>query len=92
MNPHTLPRAGSPEHFQDRKKDDMQRAYPCPGTVGFARSVAPTARTGEHCPLSGWWTDAGRGSDPSTVYVAEGGLMPARGGQATIWVVARTSG
>lgn len=66
---------------------------PAPGAEVVAGSAGPqqrTARTGEHCPLSAWWTDAAPTSEPMTVFVAEGSLMPATRGGPTTWTAART--
>ena len=46
------------------------------------------ARTGEHCPLDGWWAPAGREADAH--FVAEGSIMPPNNGQSVTWTLAAT--
>lgn len=42
-----------------------------------------TLRTGEHCPVSGWWAVA---SEPKTArFISEGSVMPAHDGIAVAW-------
>jgi hypothetical protein len=41
------------------------------------------AKTGEHCPLSGWW--APDGSEGNGHYIAEGSIMPAVSGVSVTW-------
>ncbi|TLM81108.1 hypothetical protein FDW83_17660 [Pseudarthrobacter sp. NamE2] len=40
-------------------------------------------RTGEHCPVSGWWAVA---SEPKAArFISEGSVMPAHNGIAVAW-------
>ncbi|TLM82677.1 hypothetical protein FDW83_12040 [Pseudarthrobacter sp. NamE2] len=41
------------------------------------------ARTGEHCPLTGWWAPGG--DEAEALFVAEGSIMPSRLGHSTSW-------
>jgi hypothetical protein len=40
------------------------------------------ARTGEHCPITGWWIPAGE-EDPQ--FLTEGSIMPSRLRHSTSW-------
>jgi hypothetical protein len=64
----------------------MQQAPPLEEATSCGRPQQGTARTGEHCPLSGWWTDAAPTREPTRVYVAKGSLMPATRGEPTTWI------
>ena len=46
---------------------------------------ARRAKTGEHCPMNGWWASTGRENDRR--FIAEGSLMPANNGQPITWTV-----
>ena len=41
------------------------------------------AKTGEHCPLSGWW--ASDGPEGNGHYIGEGSIMPAVSGVSVTW-------
>lgn len=63
----------------------MHEAPPLEDVVNSGRTQS-IARTGEHCPSSGWWTAADAPTrEPTMVYVAEGSLMPAIRGEPRIW-------
>lgn len=42
-------------------------------------------RTGEHCPLNGWWAPAGREGDAQLV--AEGSILPPSSGDSVTWIL-----
>ncbi|MEW9871794.1 hypothetical protein ABV518_09745 [Arthrobacter sp. HS15c] len=42
-------------------------------------------RTGEHCPLNGWWAPAGQEADAQLV--AEGSIMPPSSGELVKWTL-----
>lgn len=42
-------------------------------------------RTGEHCPINGWWAPAGEAGDAN--FVAEGSIMPAQKGASVTWTL-----
>jgi hypothetical protein len=68
----------------------VHEAPPLEDVVNSGRTQS-IARTGEHCPSSGWWTDANAPNrEPTMVYVAEGSLMPAIRGEPRIWTSAHT--
>jgi hypothetical protein len=58
-------------------------------TVSRTASVGKvsTARTGVHCPASGWWR-AEIGAE-APIYLFKGSIMPAFGGVATVWHLTR---
>ena len=43
------------------------------------------ARTGEHCPLNGWWAPAGQ--EAAAQLLAEGSIMPPSGGELVTWTL-----
>ena len=43
------------------------------------------AKTGEHCPVSGWW--AADGADGDGFYIAEGSIMPTVKSETVIWTL-----
>ena len=43
------------------------------------------ARTGEHCPLTGWWAPAGLEADAQLL--AEGSIMPPSRGVLVAWTL-----
>ena len=53
-----------------------------------ARALSPSAiaRTGEHCPASGWWSPSGWPS--SARFIAEGSTMPTYDLRPVLWVPA----
>lgn len=46
------------------------------------RSSAP--RTGEHCPISGWW--APTHAEDQARFIMEGSIMPSDSGDAITWM------
>ncbi len=42
-------------------------------------------RTGEHCPVNGWWAPLNRRSPAH--FLTEGSIMPADGGTAVVWTL-----
>ena len=42
-----------------------------------------TAKTGEHCPVNGWWAPAGNDGDKR--FIGEGSIMPADKGSSVTW-------
>jgi hypothetical protein len=44
---------------------------------------ARKARTGDHCPVHGWWVPAIRES--GSHFIAEGSIMPSHNGQSVTW-------
>jgi hypothetical protein len=67
----------------------MKRRRTGHASSGFASGLmkATTARTGEHCPLTGWWADELHHTEGATVFVAQGSLMPSIDGRATVFVL-----
>lgn len=55
----------------------------------FLSSTRPSgsreSKTGEHCPITGWWVAAGQESDAH--FVAEGSIMPSRQGRSASWAL-----
>lgn len=53
-----------------------------------ARALSPSAmaRTGEHCPASGWWTPSGIA--PAARFILEGSTMPTFDLEPVLWVPA----
>lgn len=45
------------------------------------------AKTGEHCPLTGWWAMYLTASDVSGRFVTEGNIMPAAEGRSVTWIL-----
>lgn len=41
------------------------------------------ARTGEHCPMTGWWSPNAEGQ--RTMFLSEGTLMPPAKSEPTTW-------
>lgn len=72
----------------------MKQRHPA-DSMPRSRTVA--VRTGEHCPVSGWWYPVHREmitADAQAVFVGRGSLMPATDGAPASWipeVPARTS-
>jgi hypothetical protein len=46
---------------------------------------AKTAKTGEHCPMTGWWVPVNRNGDKR--FAPEGSIMPADQGESVIWAL-----
>jgi hypothetical protein len=46
---------------------------------------AREAKTGEHCPLNGWWVPAGR--EAGSHFISEGSIMPPNRGQSVTWTM-----
>lgn len=46
---------------------------------------ARTARTGEHCPLNGWWLPADMQLEK--LFISEGSIMPPYEGRPVLWTV-----
>ncbi|WP_323960435.1 hypothetical protein [Arthrobacter sp. JZ12] len=44
---------------------------------------ASRARTGEHCPLDGWWSPDG--GQKGEQFIAKGNMMPAENGKPITW-------
>lgn len=63
-----------------KNRNQLQRKRPSgagrPGTV----------RTGEHCPVSGWWAPLDDEARPQ--FLSEGSIMPSVNGIAGIWTPA----
>lgn len=53
--------------------------------IGCLAVGAP--RTGEHCPVSGWWAPDGYPTEKRLV--TEGNVMPSHRGQAVLWMLMR---
>jgi hypothetical protein len=54
-----------------------------------ARTETLVARTGEHCPTTGWWNPLlpeDYNSDVSSRFIGKGSVVPAVGGTPIIWV------
>lgn len=64
----------------------MKKPIPRKQLPGKNARNARTAKTGEHCPLTGWWAAAGRDADLRLI--AEGSIMPADGGKSITWKLA----
>lgn len=43
------------------------------------------AKTGEHCPLNGWWVPASR--EAESHFISEGSIMPTNKGQSVTWTL-----
>jgi hypothetical protein len=43
------------------------------------------AKTGEHCPLNGWWVPTGQ--ERGRHFIAEGSIMPAHMGSSVFWTL-----
>lgn len=43
------------------------------------------AKTGEHCPLNGWWVPASR--EAESHFISEGSIMPPNKGQSVTWTL-----
>jgi hypothetical protein len=46
------------------------------------------ARTGEHCPVNGWWAPAGKEAEAQ--YITEGSIMPPSNNRSVAWTLAAT--
>lgn len=69
---------------QRSHKDVMKNRtlrHPFPSSTHSSKSRQ--ARTGEHCPITGWWVPAGKEAD--ALFVSEGSIMPSRLGHSTSW-------
>lgn len=40
-------------------------------------------RTGEHCPVDGWWVPDG--TEPEGRFIVQGSIMPPQDGEAVTW-------
>lgn len=69
----------------------MKKRIPHKQLPGRNPHKARRAKTGEHCPMNGWWAPTGREKDRRLI--AEGSLMPADNGESITWkLVADGSG
>jgi hypothetical protein len=65
----------------------MKRRRPSHQVPTGTEAVA--ARTGEHCPESGWWFPRGHHlaeAHSASVFVSEGSIMPPLDGSPTLWL------
>lgn len=46
-------------------------------------------RTGDHCPVSGWWVPLDR--EAVAQFVSEGSIMPGESGMAVVWTLVKAS-
>ena len=63
-----------------------------PAYLNAAGTSADAARTGEHCPESGWWfpTLSELSEAPSAArYISEGSVMPANNDAPALWLPSR---
>ncbi|WP_035778170.1 hypothetical protein [Arthrobacter sp. 35/47] len=68
----------------------MKKHHPHHHVQGTGTHKTREARTGEHCPVDGWWAPAGREADQR--YIAQGSVLPAHDGDTVTWIfVARRS-
>jgi hypothetical protein len=63
----------------------MKKRLPRKQLPGKTAPKPTTAKTGEHCPVIGWWAPSGRQGDKN--FVAEGSIMPADKGQSVTWTL-----
>lgn len=64
----------------------MKKRHSTATTTHARRAVSSRqSRTGEHCPLNGWWAPAGREADRR--YIAQGSILPADDGESVIWTL-----
>jgi len=56
-----------------------------------SRTDTVAARTGEHCPESGWWYPSEIEEAKAAVprFIGEGSVMPAAGGTPSLWLQGR---
>ena len=47
------------------------------------------AKTGFHCPANGFWRPGDRSGNP--IFIFEGSIMPASGGDSTVWYLEEPS-
>jgi hypothetical protein len=52
---------------------------------GRASHESAMAKTGEHCPLNGWWASADNVGDQR--FIGEGSIMPADKGRSVAWTL-----
>lgn len=55
--------------------------------AGVDGGGSPGSRTGEHCPVDGWW--APLNDETAAHFIVEGSVMPSVGGNPTIWKLVR---
>ena len=66
----------------------MKKHHPYQHVQGKNTQTTRQARTGEHCPLDGWWAPAGGGADRR--YIGRGNVLPAHDGDTVIWTLVAT--
>lgn len=71
----------------------MKKRFPRKQFPGKNLQQARTAMTGEHCPLSGWWSPDNFWWLPDNLereklFIAEGSIMPPYEGKPVLWTVA----
>lgn len=64
----------------------MKKRLPQRKFSGQDAPMAFSARTGEHCPVNGWWVSTS--GEGASRFIAEGSLMPAELGKSAIWTLA----
>lgn len=63
----------------------MKKRIPRMQIPGRNAYEAHGVKTGEHCPMTGWWVPAGR--EGNGHYIAEGSMMPSDSGQSITWTL-----
>lgn len=63
----------------------MKRRIAHPHSQSKSSRNGREVRTGEYCPLNGWWVPASRDADAH--FIAEGSIMPAHGGESMTWTL-----
>jgi hypothetical protein len=63
----------------------MKKRIPPTHVRGKNSTQAHLAKTGEHCPVGGWWAPADRHEDQRIF--AEGSIMPADKGRSVTWTL-----
>lgn len=66
----------------------MKKHHPHHHVQGNNTHRARQARTGEHCPLDGWWAPADREADHR--YIGRGSVLPAYDGETVTWTLVAT--
>lgn len=63
----------------------MKKRLPPRQFHGKSSRTVRDVRTGEHCPVNGWWVPASRKAEAH--FVAEGSIMPPHQGKSMAWTM-----
>lgn len=63
----------------------MKRRDLYPRTLDVVARAETSAKTGEHCPSTGWWVAEPDAAVKDPAFFVRGSLMPASAGQASAW-------